>query len=135
MLKIQLLLFLMSASVFASCYKVGNMKGVSAYAKESYKIEDDGISGTIFTLRTSGKKASIVPGNMHCLALNELSIVCIDGSETKATVETWFVNKNKVQYTKTSSGVPMFDSARIFIGDVLENCTEDSSSEWENVEE
>ena len=121
-MKILSIVSILNITIFANCYKVGNFKGVSAYKFENYKVGKDGMTGRVFNLNTDKNTASVEPSNMKCMALNRLSLVCLSDSGNGATVESWLIDGNKVQYTKSITGNYKFDSVKFFIGDVLGNC-------------
>ena len=121
-MKTLVLILILNITALASCYKVGNFKGVSAYKYKNYEIVKDGITGRVFNINTDKDKASVQPSNIECIALNRLSLVCLSDSGNGATMETWLINGNKVQYTKSVTGNNNFDSVKLFIGDVLGSC-------------
>ena len=116
------IILIFNIATYANCYKVGNFKGVSAYKNDGYKISKDGISGRTFILHTGQNNASVSPSNIKCMALNNISLVCLSDSGTGADIETWLINGKKVQYTKSTTGNGQFDSVKLFIGDVIGKC-------------
>lgn len=116
------IILIFNITIYANCYKVGNFKGVSAYKYDGYKIADDGMSERTFILHTEQDKASVSPSNIKCMALNDLSLVCLSDSGNGADIETWLINGKKVQYTKSTTGNGRFDSVKFFIGDVIGKC-------------
>lgn len=109
----------------AACWKVGDMKGTSARAHESYVTGPDGYSGQVFEISISGAEGFIEPSNLKCQRATSTSLLCADASGDKMTVETWSVDttNKKVVHTKSRSGHGSLDGGNLFIGNVLGSCS------------
>jgi len=121
-LKIILLIILVTSSLSGNCYKTTNFKGVSLNKNKNYTIEQDGISNRIINLTIDPSKSFISDSNLKCIYLSPISIVCLNNSNIQVVIETWLINNNKVQYTKSITGYPGWDTIKAFSGDIIGSC-------------
>ncbi|PHX08373.1 hypothetical protein [Vibrio splendidus] len=116
---------LLSFTVQASCFVVGDLKGFSTRQFESFEIDKDGISSQKFIVEFKGEESSVSPNNMNCFQVGSSTLICADvGTDGKSTVETWAVypEKEKAVYTKSINGFGDFNGANMFVGNIKGRC-------------
>ena len=121
-----LLVATLSISQFAvaECWTVADLQGVSARAAEGYSVAKDGYSGQRFEVTILDQRSSVSPSDMQCRKLSKTSIVCLDSTGERSTVETWSVDPQTrtAFHTKARSGFGALDGANLFVGRIVGAC-------------
>jgi hypothetical protein len=111
-------------SASATCWKVTDLKGSSARAAKDYAISNDGFSSRSFEISITDNSGSVSPSNMTCKPATVTSLVCVNISEEKLTLETWAIDESqkKIVHTKSISGYGVHDGGNLFIGKISGFC-------------